>query len=709
MRKVLVFLFLFGLYGAGMVRAEIGRGETGSIMWILDDNGDFSLSGTNEIPAYFIHHEDFSNFKSYILNVVIEDGITGIGNDAFSESGITTVSIPATVTYIGERAFMNCTELTCVTIPYSVTYIGNEAFNFCISLSEIVNYSLIPQEISPETFFYSHFSPGTLWVPAGSEERYKSNDQWGEFMIHIIEDSGVTGAVEWVLFKDVLVVGGRGDIPMYFLDAVFPDVNRVRSVVMYDGITGIAGFAFMRGSITSISVPASVATISTLAFWYCEGLTSITVDKTNPYFYDLDGILVKSITHTLVAVPAGKSGDLTIPEPVLIIGEYAFYDCVHLTSIDIPSSVILIGVNAFLYCEKLTNITVQPGNSAYSSVDGVLFDSSKQTLVAFPPGRSGSYIVPGTVKIIGGSSFSSCTGLTSVILPASLITIDAAAFSSCGLTSIILPPSIQNIYKNAFSNCIHLSNVVNLSPGPQNIDAGTFPGSIFPSCTLWVPATSVGNYQSANEWMNFKNIKGTSATTENGSSTIAGVINNAGLEEVTVNLYINLDTETKQGTWPKKLVGTHVLINTAKVAAGSNQYRFDNLPAGFYVVEVVIDGFKSDSSEEINLSAEEICAGINFTVDGGTIIAEPIISGMEDLPVGANVKIYPNPFAGILCFEGAERCTLKIFAADGRLVYVQTVTDARETIRLEHLPAGMYIIRLENSGRSKTMKAIKIQ
>ena len=152
-------------------------------------------------------------------------------------------------------------------------------------------------------------------------------------------------------------------------------------------------------------------------------------------------------------------------------------------------------------------------------------------------------------------------------------------------------------------------------------------------------------------------------------------------------------------------MGTHVLLNTVKLASGSHQYSFNNLPAGSYVVEVVINGYESEPADEITLSEGETGSGINFTIDNGIIIPINISTGVE-LPADSGLKVYPNPFTGTLRMEGAENGTLRIFSVDGRQVHVQTVT-GDETVRLEHLPAGMYLIRLENGGRSKTIKVIK--
>ncbi len=105
----------------------------------------------------------------------------------------------------------------------------------------------------------------------------------------------------------------------------------------------------------------------------------------------------------------GYSGDgpLAIPAainglPVTGIATNAFYGSDSLTSVTIPASVTNIGEGAFAACVFLTAIDVDTNNPAFSSVDGVLFDKSRATLIQFPTDdRSTSYTVPGTVTSIG--------------------------------------------------------------------------------------------------------------------------------------------------------------------------------------------------------------------------------------------------------------------------------------------------------------------
>ena len=116
----------------------------------------------------------------------------------------------------------------------------------------------------------------------------------------------------------------------------------------------------------------------------------------------------------------GSGGAVSIPSttnglPVTSIGEKAFWQCYSLTSVTIPSSVTSIGHYAFYDCSSLTGIAVNADNPAYSSVDGVLFDKSQNTLIQYPEGKAGTcYEIPTSLASIGIDAFSGCGKLTNV-------------------------------------------------------------------------------------------------------------------------------------------------------------------------------------------------------------------------------------------------------------------------------------------------------
>jgi hypothetical protein len=157
----------------------------------------------------------------------------------------------------------------------------------------------------------------------------------------------------------------------------------------------------------------------------------------------------------------GPSGPVTIPAtisglPVTTIEGPSFQNK-GITSVAIPASVTNIQAGEFAPNSALTMFTVDAGNPVYSGVGGVLFNKNQATLFEYPPGLSGSYIVPGSVTSIGDSAFAACYFLSSVTL-SNTVTIGAEAFAFCfGLTSVAIPAGVASIESGAFLNCDNLT------------------------------------------------------------------------------------------------------------------------------------------------------------------------------------------------------------------------------------------------------------
>ena len=129
---------------------------------------------------------------SNLTSVTIPNSVTSIGNSAFAFcSNLTSVTIPNSVTSIGGYAFQRCSSLTSVTIPNSVTSIGDYAFSGCSSLTSIISKMMNPCKIPSNCFTKDHYYNSTLYIPEGTTEKYKTTDFWSNFLF--VEEGDPSG------------------------------------------------------------------------------------------------------------------------------------------------------------------------------------------------------------------------------------------------------------------------------------------------------------------------------------------------------------------------------------------------------------------------------------------------------------------------------------------------------------------------------------
>jgi hypothetical protein len=194
----------------------------------------------------------------------------------------------------------------------------------------------------------------------------------------------------------------------------------------------------------SVAVPLYAADLSDLT-WDATGATVIITDCDNA----ASGALV--IPETIEGKAVTSIGDhafhtctslasITLPDNLTNIGDGAFHTCTSLTSITLPDSVTSIGDYPFKNCTSLLAINVPPGNPAYSSEEGVLFNKCKSTLIKCPATKSGAYVIPDSVTTIGTRTFRDCTSLTSIFIPGTVTTIGRALYGCTSLVAIEVAP-----------------------------------------------------------------------------------------------------------------------------------------------------------------------------------------------------------------------------------------------------------------------------
>jgi hypothetical protein len=362
--------------------------------------------------------------------------VTSIGQGAFfSYSSLTSVMIPGSISSIAGQAFYGCTSLAKVTIPGSVTSIGEQAF----SITALTGVSIPGSVASMGGFAFAvcnNMTNATIADGVTSIGYAAFDDCSGLNSVTIpgsvasIEDYAFSGCSR---LTNAAIDDGVASIGNY----AFNGCSSLASVTIPESVTSVGEAAFNScSSLTSVTIPGSVTSIGADAFQSCPSLTAITVDSQNSFYSSMNGVLLDYSETALIQYPNGLRGSYVIPGSVTCIGEDAFSGCSGLTSVTIPGSVTNIGADAFAYCMGLTAITVDSQNSFYSSANGVLFDKSETTLIQYPGGLSGSYVIPASVTIIGDDAFLSCL-LTSVTIPGSVANIETNAFGYCSdLTSV---------------------------------------------------------------------------------------------------------------------------------------------------------------------------------------------------------------------------------------------------------------------------------
>ena len=151
---------------------------------------------------------------------------------------------------------------------------------------------------------------------------------------------------------------------------------------------------------------------------------------------------------------------VVISDGITSVGDYAFYDLASLSSVSMGKDVSSIGRQSFANCDVLFSFDVADGNVAYSTIQGVLFDSGQKELIMAPNANTlEGFIIPDTVEEIGEDAFYR-SDIVSLEIPSSVKTIADTAFFSCySLREIVLNEGLETIGESAFMDCNRLESI----------------------------------------------------------------------------------------------------------------------------------------------------------------------------------------------------------------------------------------------------------
>lgn len=258
-----------------------------------------------------------------------------------------------------------------------------------------------------------------------------------------------------------------------------------------NGVHKIASQSIYQTKLQVINVSETVDTLESRAFQSNHSLTQV----------NFSGTALKEIPS--YCFQNSSIQNLVIPNGVVSVGSNAFAYCGSLQSITFGSSFngIIPENGLFTNDNSLININVVNDNPNCISVSGVLFNKNQDTILCYPPGRTGSYTIPNGVMSIGKYSFYQ-NDLSTITLQEGIINIDEYAFSdSTNLTAITIPSSVTSIGNKAFNNCFDLETVTLLSTTPPTLyNTTSFYNGIQ---TFYIPAGTLSAYQNAQYWSSY--------------------------------------------------------------------------------------------------------------------------------------------------------------------------------------------------------------
>lgn len=341
--------------------------DAADVTWTLTKDGTLTIRGQGATADYQFGESPWYSYRSQILQVEVEEGVTGLGNTLFYECrNIEKVTLPNSVTVIGINTFVYCNALTELKLPDQVESIGDRAFYACSGLPEMS----LPESV--KSVGNSAFSYCTSLTKATLPNSVES--------IGIEVFYGCKNLESATLPENMTVLGTR----------FFEGCEKLTAITIPASVTEIGQRAFYGcKSLKYITLPNGLETIGSSAFEDCTGLTKLELPDTvqtlgEEAFCRCTNLQTIKLSSSLTEIP-----------------EYAFYGNSNLTAITIPEGVTKIGKEAFCQCTSLSEITLQEG---LQEIGDDAFYEHSATRIAIPVGvtkvGSGAFYTDKQIKYL---------------------------------------------------------------------------------------------------------------------------------------------------------------------------------------------------------------------------------------------------------------------------------------------------------------------
>ena len=593
------------------INNNLSEAAAGDVTWNFDAaTGMLTISGTGAMADYDQTTAPWAFLSDQITRVVIGEGVTKVGNNAFSGcTALNDVFVKSdNVPTIGSNAFNASAPIY---VPQGMGAAYQQAWtDYANRIGEFMSCgagAMAVYDTTTHTLTICGNGPMADFASASDQPWASLQGQIQQVVVEgtitaiganafascsaltaaTLEGTGTTiadgafngNATGRRIFVPAAAIAGYGE-STYATDiyatglcgatgseeSITWELNAATKALVISGTGAMFDFSTtnmpwfpVRANITSITIEPGVTTIGNSSFYGCSSMASVSLPEG---LTTLGSSAFQNCTG-LVSV--------SLPEGLTTIGNSSFYGCTGLVSVNIPAGVTTLGSSVFQNCTGLVSVNIPDGVTSIGS--SAFANCAALTDINIPAG----------VTEISGNAFRGCSGLTSIVIPAGVTSIGSNAFYGCtGLTSIDIPAGVTSIGNGAFEGCSSLA-VANIPANVTSIGTWAFSGTSLTTVSLPAGVTSIGS-SAFRECAGLTTVSLPSSVTSVGSYAFRDCSNLASVCIFAPSLSTYGSNAFNGNAAERKIYVPAASVDTYK--SGWSAYQNDILPMSFHTVRL---------------------------------------------------------------------------------------------------------------------------